>query len=269
MNRNLVGDRTIRDFGDQWSYDGDNEGYYGSVELLADLLGPLVPVEDLAGIRAADIGSGTGRIVRMLLDAGAAHVIAIEPSKGVELLRRNLAEFADRVEIIHDTGDALPAGENLDFVFSIGVVQFIPDPLPVLRAAWNAVRPGGRLVLWVYSSEGNSSYLVFAGALRSLTKRLPHFALAALCSVLNALLDLYILACRLAPLPLHEYVRTTLAKFPRSKRKLVIYDQLNPSYVKWYTRAEIENLVRQAGFEEPQLYHRHGYSWTVLAEKPA
>ena len=124
-------------------------------------------------------------------------------------------------------------------------------------------------MLWVYSKEGNATYLTLVGALRGLTKRLPHFALSALCSFLNVLLDLYIMACKLLPLPLHDYVRTTLSKFPRSKRRLVIYDQLNPSYVKWYTEEEAESLVREAGFQNPQLYHRHGYSWTIVAEAPA
>jgi len=62
-------DRTIRDFGEQWSHYGGNDGFYGSVELLQDMLGPLVALDELEGARVADIGSGTGRIVRMLVGA--------------------------------------------------------------------------------------------------------------------------------------------------------------------------------------------------------
>ena len=69
-------ERTIRDFGDQWIHYAGNEGYYGSIELLRDMLGPLLSLDQLRGARIADIGSGTGRIVRMLLEAGARTVVA-------------------------------------------------------------------------------------------------------------------------------------------------------------------------------------------------
>jgi hypothetical protein len=52
-------------------------------------------------------------------------------------------------------------------------------------------------------------------------------------------------------------------------RKLVIYDQLNPSYVKFYTGAEVRSLLERAGFTGVALHHRRGYSWTALGVKPA
>ena len=267
-----LGDRTIRDFGEQWGAWGDNEGYYASVELLQDILGPLLPVEDLRGLRAADVGSGTGRIAHMLLQAGVAHVIALEPSQGVEALRRNLAPYGERSEVLHARGERLPAGRDLDLVTSIGVIQFIPDPLPTLRAALDALRPGGRLVLWVYAREGLGGYALASAVLRAFSTRAPHFVLDALCSLLNALLDLYIPLCRVLPrslpVPLRSYVLNHLSRIDRETRKLTVYDQLNPAHVVLYRREEIEALVLQAGFVDPRCHHRHGYSWTVLAVKP-
>ena len=259
--------RTVRDFGEQWSHYADNEGYYASVALLEDLLGPLASLEDLAGARVGDIGSGTGRIVRMLLAAGAEHVIAVEPSAGVEGLRRNTRDVAERVEIVHGPGEALPPGRDLDWVFSIGVLQFIPDPLPVLRAAREALRPGGRLVIWVYGKEGMGPYLAFVGPLRAITTRLPHAILSRLCDVLNVALDAYIALCRWLPLPLRDYARNTLARVSRDVRKLTIYDQLNPTYARYYTRDEARELVESAGFRDVELHHRRGYSWTVMGSK--
>jgi SAM-dependent methyltransferase len=262
-------DRTIRDFGDQWSHYSRNEGFYGSVELLQDMFGPLVALEELSGTRVADIGSGTGRIVRMLVDAGAEHVVAIEPSLGVEKLRENLRDIADRVEIIHGPGEAVPAGRDFDFAISIGVIQFIRDPLPTLKAAREALRPGGKLVIWVYGKEGNRLYVAGIQAVRTVTTRLPHFALAALCSVLTLLVDVYIVACRWLPLPLRDYMLNTLSRVSRDKRKLTIYDQLNPSYAKYYRGEEVREMLERAGFRDVRLHHRRGYSWTALGVRPA
>ena len=68
-----LGRRTIDDFGEQWTRYRDNDGYYASTRLLGDITEPLLPVSEIRGMRVADIGSGTGRIVNMLLDAGAQH----------------------------------------------------------------------------------------------------------------------------------------------------------------------------------------------------
>jgi SAM-dependent methyltransferase len=262
-------ERTIRDFGEQWVHYGHFDGWYGSLGLLQDTLGPLMRVEELQGLCIADVGAGTGRTVCMMLEAGAEKVVAVEPSNGVEQLRENTRRYAGRVEVIHGRGESLPAGLNLDLVFSYGVIMFIPDPASVIRAAYDALRPGGRIVLWLYGTEGNGLYLAFARALRTVTPHLPHRALAALASGLNVPLGAYIAACKWLPLPLHEYMTETLAGYSRAHRAAVIYDQLNPSYVKYYTREEARALVEQAGFRDTRLHHRHGYSWTVMGTKPA
>jgi SAM-dependent methyltransferase len=257
--------RTIRDFGEQWTHYGDNEGYYGSLELLRDMLGPLLDPAALRGARVADVGSGAGRIVRMLLEAGAARVWALEPSQGVEALRANTRDVADRVEILHAPGEALPAGLGLDFVTAIGVIPFVRDPAPLLAAARAALRPGGRLVVWVYGVEGNRVYLGLLRLLRPVTTRLPHAWLDALCRGLDALLGAYIALCRWLPLPLRDYARHTLARVSRDKRRLTLYDQLNPTYVRFYRGDELRELLAAAGFREIRLHHRRGYSWTAVA----
>lgn len=261
--------RTLRDFGEQWALDGENDGFYGSLELLRDALGPLVALSELRGARVADVGSGTGRIVRMLLDAGAAHVTALEPSPGVSILRRNTAQFGERVRVLHASGEALPPGLELDFVTAIGVLPFVPDPEPLLRAAHAALRPGGRLVLWLYAAEGNRLARGCVALLRSVTTRLPQRALQALCRILDRCLDIYIILCRNLALPLREYMLTIFARLSREKRRLTLYDQLNPSYVRYYRREELEALLARCGFESIRLHDRHGYSWSAVGSRPA
>ena len=52
------------------------------------------------------------------------------------------------------------------------------------------------------------------------------------------------------------------------KRRLVLYDQLNPAYAHYYTEKEARALLEEGGFEEVRLYHRHGYSWSVVGRRP-
>jgi SAM-dependent methyltransferase len=262
-------DSTISDFGEQWTAFRDNPGYYGSADLLADLFGPLLTLDEVRGTKVADIGSGTGRIVNMLLDAGAGHVVALEPSAAFEVLKANTAVRAARVDYLQVPGDQLPSGLGLDYVVSMGVLHHIPAPAPVMRAAFEALRPGGRCIVWLYGVEGNETYLSIALPLRKLTVRMPHGMLVALSHLLEIALTGYIGLCRVLPLPMRSYMRSVLAKFPRSIRRLTIYDQLNPSYAKYYSREEAETLLTEAGFTDVRLFHRHGYSWTVSGTRPA
>ncbi len=258
--------KTIQDFGQQWTIYRDNEGFYGSQALLANVLGPLLSLDALKGARVAEVGSGTGRIVKMLLESGADHVTCLEPSDAFAVLCENL-KFTDKVTCLHDTGDHLPQDGNFDFVFAIGVLHHIPDPAPVVDAVFSALSSGGRFLVWLYGKEGNELYLRVSTLLRLLTTRLPHFLLVPIVRMLDIVLLAYLQLCRLWPLPLKEYMYIIRNLSP-DKRRLVIYDQLKPAFAKYYTREEAQALLSRK-FTDIQTYHRRGYSWTVIGTKIA
>lgn len=263
-----IDDKTIADFGEQWTAFTRNDGYYGSTDLFADIAGPLMAAEKIADAACADIGSGTGRIVRMLVELGAASVLAVEPSAAANVLHTNTRDIADRVTIFRGRGDALPASGDKDLIVSFGVLHHIVDPHPTVTAAFGALKPGGQLLIWVYGHEGNELYLALTTPLRAVTTRLPHWALTVLSWSFSPILWLYGQAARIAPLPMRGYFIGHLNRLSWAQRALTVYDQLNPAHAKYYRRAEVEQLLKSAGFVNVRLYHRHGYSWTALGEKP-
>lgn len=259
--------QTIDDFGDQWTRYTENEGYYASNEMLIDILGPLLPIRHIEGKRVMEIGSGSGRIVNMLLAAGASHVTAVEPSKAMEVLKANTGGVPDRVTYLQCRGDEIPSTPKQEVIISIGVLHHIPDPAPVVNAAREALQPGGKFLAWLYGWEGNGAYLTLVLPIRAVTTRLPHWVLAPLCVLLNALLSVYILSSRIVPLPLHRYMTEVIGRFSYRKRYLVIYDQLKPAYAKYYRRQEAIDLLSKHGFDDVRVHHRHGYSWTVIGTR--
>lgn len=259
---------TIDDFGAQWQRYTTNEGYYASKELLEDILNPFVKPRDIVGKIVGEIGSGTGRIVDMLLQSGAKSVVAVEPSVAVEVLKRNTEHFGEKVQILNMSGDSLPDGLDLDYVFSIGVLHHIPEPEATVAAAFRSLKPGGRMLIWLYGHEGNEVYLRYIVPLRAVTTLLPDVLLIAVCHLLNVFLGLYIFCCRFVRLPLASYIRNVLGKFSWHKRYLVIFDQLNPAYAKYYKRNEALELLESAGFCDVSIHHRHEYSWTVIGTRP-
>ena len=137
-----------------------------------------------------------------------------------------------------------------------------------MAAAREALVPGGTFIVWLYGHEGNNTYLSMILPLRRLTTKLPHRALVVLSNMLNLALDVYLWLCKRGlALPLRTYVTEVIGKFSRARRCLVIYDQLNPTYAKYYKEQEARALLENAGFRDVRLYHRHGYSWTVVGTK--
>ena len=260
--------RTIGDFGRQWTAYPDNSGFYGSTDLFEDAFGALLPKEEIRGKRVADIGSGSGRVVRMLLALGASEIVAVEPSAAFDVLKEQTLDESARIRYINDTGDRLPPTADLDLVVAYGVLHHISDPKPVVRAGWRALKPGGKMIAWLYGWEGNASYLRVALPMRRLTTRLPHRALAALSRVLNVGVDVYLPLAKRLPLPLAGYMTNVVSKLSRQHRRLVIYDQLCPAYAHYYRAHEARALFEEAGFVDVRLHHRHGYSWTVVGTRP-
>lgn len=258
--------KTIADFGDQWTTYTENEGYYASQEMLHDILGPLLDPKALEGQACAEVGAGTGRISSMLLNSGAGHVTAIEPSRAISVLEKNMARYKDRVTIVGDSGETFDL-RDLDYIFSIGVLHHIPDPAPTVRRMHDALKPDGTAVIWLYGREGNKAYLTLVEPLRWLTRKLPVRVNAALAALLYVPLAAYIALCRFLPLPMRHYMRNVLAPIGGKAIRLVIIDQLNPMWAKYYTGEEARRLLEAVGFVDVQLYHRHGYSWTAVGRR--
>ena len=256
------------DFGEQWTRYTDNSGFYGSEALFLDISLPLIGIEDVRGKTVADIGSGTGRIVNMLLSADAVHVTAIEPSESYRVVIANTEKNRDRVAVIHGDGLTIPQDGRFDLVVSIGVLHHIKYPEPVVRAVCKALKPGGAFLIWLYGREGNELYLRIFEPLRAITVRLPHPLLSGICYALDMAAIAYSTACRVLPLPMRGYMRSVYSRLAADKRRLVIYDQLNPAYARYYCREEAHALLSDNGFVEVRAHHRHGYSWSVAGRRP-
>jgi SAM-dependent methyltransferase len=260
-------EKTIADFGEQWSRYTDNSGFYGSESLFRDIVEPLIHVSEFQGRNVLDIGSGTGRIISMLLNAGAGTVTGVEPSAAFDVLTRSFGDDP-RVELVHAPGDQLPPQGQYDLALSIGVLHHVPDPKPVVDAVLQSLRPGGRFIIWLYGWEGNELYLSIFSKLRFITTRIPHSLLVVVVWLLYLGFNSYALLARFINIPMRDYVLNVIGKMSPDKQRLVIYDQLNPCYAKYYKKSEAEALLAESGFVNVQSFHRHEYSWTVVGKKP-
>lgn len=101
-------------------------------------------VGDVAGRTVLELGSGDGHYARRLRDAGAAEVVAVDLSEGMVARLRSEG-------IVGHVGDVatVDLGRRFDRVLAAGVLEFVPDPVAVLRNAARHALPGARLVVLV------------------------------------------------------------------------------------------------------------------------
>ena len=257
---------SYKDFGEQFLVDAKIDGYFGSQEMLNDIIKPF-DLRRLEGKVVMEVGCGSGRILKNLTKYEPKTIIAVEPSAAIDVAKSNNIYTQTKIDFDNIKAEEIDRQEEIDFCFSIGVLHHIPKADIAVRNIFNALKGGGEFVCWVYGHEGNEMYLAVFNNLRRITRIIPDSMLRCLCPILNLFCSLYIVLVKVFPLPLKEYILQDFQKLSWEKRNYVIFDQLNPSFAKYYKRSEVESLMKNAGFSIVDIIHRHSYSWTVIAKK--
>jgi ubiquinone/menaquinone biosynthesis C-methylase UbiE len=103
------------------------------------------------GETVLEIGCGTGRNLALLREAvgNDGEVIGVDASEGMLAQARQLVRRHDwkNVRLIQQDAAGLELEDPVDAVYFSLSYSALPDREPVLLRAWEAVRPGGRLVI--------------------------------------------------------------------------------------------------------------------------
>ena len=125
----------------------------------------------LRGLRVLDGGCGMGRYLRVAGESGA-RVVGLDLSGAVEAARDLTRDLPD-VGVIR--GDLLRppiAPGSFDHIYSLGVLDHTPEPRAAFLALARLLKPGGRIVVWVYPRERPALEAIM-DAHRAVSRRLP------------------------------------------------------------------------------------------------
>ena len=130
--------------------------------------------KDLLEKNILDAGCGMGRNSFFALKAGAKSVKGIDNDmRSVTASRKNLSRYK------HASVDLMNIYEivytqQFDIIFSIGVIHHLIYPERAIKKLVNASRPGGKILIWVYSYEGNEWIDKFISPIRKvITSKIP------------------------------------------------------------------------------------------------
>lgn len=255
---------SIKDFGKQFQIDNKIDEYHGSTKLIKDTVSPF-NLNSIKNKIIMEVGSGSGRILKNLLKFNPKRIYSVEPSDAIEIAKKN--NNSTKITYKKIKGENIKYENKFDYIFSIGVIHHIPNYQKVCERIYHSLKNNGKFICWVYGYEGNELYLIIFDNLRRITIKLPDFILRFLCNFFNLVLYPYIYLCKVINLPLRDYLINVFDKCSYQKRNYIIFDQLNPSFTKYFKKKEIVDLMYSAGFKKVSVTRRHNYSWTLIATK--
>lgn len=244
---------------EQWSLLRDDE-----LSLFVDWIHP-TRLEDLRGKTVLEGGCGGGQHTAFMAPF-AARITAVDLNT-VDLAQERTKEFKN-VRFVEADVAAMDLGETFDVVLSVGVVHHTDDPDATARNLIRHLKPGGRLVLWVYSREGN--FLVEWGvepARKLFLRRLPRTVLLAVSRAITAALYLPVFTLYLLPLPFLPYFEY-FANFRRlsfARNVLNVFDKLNAPQVQLLSRDRVLGWRSYADFKSFEVTPYRGVSWRINA----
>jgi SAM-dependent methyltransferase len=266
--------RTQASFGYQWTAFGDLVD-----EFRAHFHGYIHPPEPafFAGKLGLDAGCGFGRHMVYAAEYGA-RMVGLDFSAAIDTARRNTCQL-DSVHLVQGDLYRLPFRPGVfDFAYSFGVLHHLPDPEAGFRALLPAVKPGGAVFVWVYSTA-RAGMNAALERVRALTTRLPHPLLRRLC-LLPALVDWWLF---IQP---YKTLRRTARLGPMVERltwpRIKLYSQypFQVCYADWFDRLsapirfyfgwqDLQGWCRRAGLVNVSITPTGKYGWRVYGEIPS
>jgi SAM-dependent methyltransferase len=224
---------------------------------------PFFSPDDWRGKRFIDVGCGMGRNSYWPMKYGALSGVAVDiDDLTLAAARRNLQSYPG-VEVCKCSAYELPWRDEFDIAFSIGVIHHLEFPENALEVMLRSTKPGGHLAIWVYGRENNGWLLFILNPVRKLLfSRLPVSWVHAL-SILPAAMLWVTLRTGLDQIAYFQLLRTFSFQHLRS----IVFDQMLPRIANYWTKSEVQSLLRGIGLEDIELVWVNEMSWAARGRK--
>jgi SAM-dependent methyltransferase len=265
--------QTVRSFGDEWTAFDQKDMPEGESLRRFEEYFAIFPWGDLpADAIGADIGCGSGRWARHVAPrVGTLH--CIDPSKSaLEVARRNLSKFDNCRFHLANADDTPLARGSLDFCYALGVLHHVPDTAQAMRSCVAMLKPGAPFLVYLYYALDNrppwfrmlwrvtdSVRRGMAGLPFVLKRRLSdaialavYWPLARMAGIVEAM------GGDPGSLPLGYYRDKSFYTM-----RTDALDRFGTRLEKRFRRAEIEEMMRDAGLERIEFSERPPF-WCAI-----
>jgi len=240
---------------DQWSLFQDEEKF-----LFKDWIFPN-KLQDFRDKDVLECGCGGGQHTAFV--APHCRSITAIDLNTVDLAKERNKQFSNVVFQENDIAQ-MDLGKEFDIVFSVGVVHHTDNPDETFNNLKRHVSKGGKLIIWVYSKEGNFLIDCFVEPMRKLfLKNLNRKTLTLVSKIITFLLYVPVYSVYLLPLkflPYFDYFKN-FRKLSFYRNTLNVFDKLNAPQVDLISKERISQWFNESEFDNVHLSMYKGVSW--------
>ncbi len=270
--------RTQENFGYSWNVFAAQEKYFDSQ--FEGWIAPFSSAEFKDQV-VLEAGCGMGRHTEFVARSGPKAIIGVDFSSAVYPAERRVSAYPN-AHIIRADINALPLKACADIAFSVGVLHHLPDPRRGFLSVVSRVKPGGKVIAWVYGAENNGWITGVVSPLRAkVLSKLPMPAVSSLAFGLTAGLLYPALKLVYQPLNSSERLRPlgkklfyatylgSIAPFSFRHVRHIVFDHLLAPIAFYIPRDDVEDWAREAKLDGPIVRWHNRMSWTLIGTRPA
>jgi len=229
-----------------------------------------VTLADFRGKTVLECGCGGGQHTSFV--ASVAESITAVDLNTTDLARERNAQH-DNVRFVAADIATMDLGRVFDIVFCIGVIHHTDDPDATFANIYKHCAPGGRVLVWTYSAEGNALVRCVVEPLRKALLR--HFSprmLGWTARLLTAAMYPVVHTVYRVPLfgflPYYEYFGN-FRKLGFERNVLNVFDKLNAPQTRFTTQAKCHEWFTPARFVPESISIRRyaGVSYSLTGVK--
>ena len=265
-------------FGHEWSTfrQGESEFSLPDREAIFQSYFHIFPWDELPSDAVGiDVGCGSGRWSTMVAPkVGHLHLLDAS-ADALAVARQNLANSPNVSFHLASVGD-IPIEENsLDFAFSLGVLHHVPDTIAAIRAIAGKLKVGAPFLIYLYYALDNRPWWYraiwrFSNALRMIISHMPPRARLIISQII-AVAVYWPLARFAAMIERTGFSSAAIPLESYRHRKFYVmrtdaYDRFCTKLEQRFTRRQIEEMLRGAGFDEIRFSNEVPY-WCALGKK--
>ena len=204
---------------------------------------------------------------------GGQHTSFVAPyAKSITAVDLNTTDIAKKrnkdsgnIEFVEADIAKMDLKRKFDIVFSIGVIHHTDNPDATVENMKRHLKEGGKMIVWVYSEEGNSLVKYGVEPMRKLfLKQMSRKNLLFLSKIITGIIYLPVYSIYLLPLkflPFYDYFGN-FRKMSFYRNTLNVFDKLNAPQVDFINRERIGKWFDKSEFDEVSINPYKNVSWS-------